>query len=578
MGKKSPRLLALLVASMIVVTTTAGCQNTSSKSSNTGKIDSSKTMTLDIFDSFANFSGEQTGWFAKIVKDKFNIKLNIIHDTGDQLFQTRSAAGNLGDIVAIGQDKLQNTIKAGLLLDMKKDNLLDNYGKDIKNYPTAIKKFQTAYNTGNAVYALPNSVSNQSPTTPSETGDLTFGVFVPWELYTAIGSPKLNSVDDILPTLKAMHDKQPKSSDGKKTYAFSLFKDWDGGGMTLAQQMGSMYGRATESFLEYSAADMTQTTSWLDPNSYYMKSLKMYYQANQEGLLDPDSATQNWDTMSGKYTNGQILFSWWSFLGKPTYNTTANKNAGKGYMFVPINDEKLLSQGNTPAGGTYAIGIGSKCQDPARVMQFINWLYSPDYQENSIGPKGLVWNMKNGKAVLTDFGMNAVSSDGSTIQVPAEYGGGSFKDGTQQINFGPISWNDIDPNTKEPYNYNQWSSYETATNNKLQKSWSEAVGGAKDTVDYLKKKNQLSVLTGTDYVQQTPEDSIKAIEDQCKTVVKDYSWKMVFAKSQSEFDKLYNEMVKQANGFGIQKVDDFYKADLAKHQKAIKDTLKSLSK
>ena len=38
-------------------------------------------MTVEVFDQLANYQGEQKGWFAKVIKDKFNIKLNIVART-----------------------------------------------------------------------------------------------------------------------------------------------------------------------------------------------------------------------------------------------------------------------------------------------------------------------------------------------------------------------------------------------------------------------------------------------------------------------------------------------------------------
>ena len=35
-------------------------------------------ITLNVFSNLANYAGEQPGWFGKMIKDKFNIKLNII--------------------------------------------------------------------------------------------------------------------------------------------------------------------------------------------------------------------------------------------------------------------------------------------------------------------------------------------------------------------------------------------------------------------------------------------------------------------------------------------------------------------
>ena len=52
-------------------------------------------MTIEIYDKAANYQGIQSGWYGKVLKDKFNIQLNIIAPqvSGDanSLYQTRSA-------------------------------------------------------------------------------------------------------------------------------------------------------------------------------------------------------------------------------------------------------------------------------------------------------------------------------------------------------------------------------------------------------------------------------------------------------------------------------------------------------
>ena len=62
-----------------------------------------ETVTLDVFDQLANYSGEQIGWFGQIMLDKFNVKLNIIPDS-DGVYETRMESGNLGDLVLWGND------------------------------------------------------------------------------------------------------------------------------------------------------------------------------------------------------------------------------------------------------------------------------------------------------------------------------------------------------------------------------------------------------------------------------------------------------------------------------------------
>ena len=42
-------------------------------------------LTIDVYDDAANYNGIQTGWFAKVIKDRFNIELNIIQN--DRVFE-----------------------------------------------------------------------------------------------------------------------------------------------------------------------------------------------------------------------------------------------------------------------------------------------------------------------------------------------------------------------------------------------------------------------------------------------------------------------------------------------------------
>ena len=114
--------------SAMLAGTVAGCGKSSDSDSTQGGKSSNgkyaKELTIDVFDSQANFQGEQTGWFAKLIKDKFNIKLNIIAPNvaggGDTLYQTRSANGNLGDLIITNLDssRLKDMVTAGLVLNI----------------------------------------------------------------------------------------------------------------------------------------------------------------------------------------------------------------------------------------------------------------------------------------------------------------------------------------------------------------------------------------------------------------------------------------------------------------------------
>ena len=65
-----------------------------------------ETVTLDVYDQLANYSGEQTGWFGQLMLERFNVKLNIIPES-DGTYDNRMESGNLGDLVIWGNDSVQ---------------------------------------------------------------------------------------------------------------------------------------------------------------------------------------------------------------------------------------------------------------------------------------------------------------------------------------------------------------------------------------------------------------------------------------------------------------------------------------
>ena len=116
--KTAVRVLAA-GAAMATLLSVAACGGSTSADTK----DDGSEMTVEVFDSLANSQGVQKGWYAKLIKDKFNIKLNIIAPNvsgGDTVFDTRSAAGNLGDIVVTntGNGRLSKLVKAKLIEDM----------------------------------------------------------------------------------------------------------------------------------------------------------------------------------------------------------------------------------------------------------------------------------------------------------------------------------------------------------------------------------------------------------------------------------------------------------------------------
>ncbi|MEF7610012.1 ABC transporter substrate-binding protein [Enterococcus casseliflavus] len=560
--KKMSKYVATGLLGMTLLGSLAGCGGAAESDTDAASSESGydETITIDVYNGLANYMGMQEGWFAKIVRDKFNMELNIIAPNvagnGDTLYQTRTAAGDLGDLIIVDNGQQYNElVEAGLLTDASE------YYETMENVQRFDAAVQNLNKDADGLYGFPTSVSTLKATDPSEGLDPTFGAYVRWDLYGEQGYPEIGTLEDLLPVIQKMQEDNPTTDSGKKVYGFSLFSDWDGNMMNAGKQLVTYYGYDESGFV-LAKADGSDYQSILDSDSEYIRALKFYFEANQMGLVDPESTTQNYDTLFAKFQEGQVLFSWWPWLGQAAFNTTTNLTEGKGFMLAPIQDQKIFSYGAEVYGGKQFIGIGSNAEDPERIAAFIDWLYSSEgvlanssQTSGSSGPEGLTWEMKDGEPVLTEFGKQALlDGDGD---VPEDYGGGSYKDGVSALNVNTVLPIDINPDTGFPYAYTMWESYQNETTDPVKEDWSKNMGGAESTIGYLEENDQLLVAPGASYV--APEDSseISTLRNQAKATIIEYSWRMVFAKDEAEFDQLLKEMQETADGLGYQTVLEF---------------------
>ena len=72
------KLVKTLVAALALATIASTAMFAAPKQEgNIKKIKPKKTVTLDVYSQLANYSGLQTGWFADVMLEKFNVKINI---------------------------------------------------------------------------------------------------------------------------------------------------------------------------------------------------------------------------------------------------------------------------------------------------------------------------------------------------------------------------------------------------------------------------------------------------------------------------------------------------------------------
>ena len=534
-------------------------QSTTNTSSNSGDTSTAEgtdplifpedTVTLTCYSQTANYSGELTGWFAQVLLEKFNVKVNIIPDT-DGVYDTRMESGDLGDIIVFGGDgdDYINAVNAGLLYDWNEDDLLSDYGSYIKdNMAKALEK-NVNLNPDGLLHGFGHNVASSS-----EDHDMFFYTWdIRWDLYKQLGYPTINNLDDLNQLLVDMKELSPTDDNGNPTYAASLWPDWDGNMVMYVKAMASAYFGYDE--LGFGLYD-TETGTYHDfseQNGPYLQMLKFFNNLYQEGLLDPDSMTQTYDEMIAKVKNSGTFFSIFNYAGSDAYNTDEHLESGRMMASLVPEEASPIVYGMNVAGGNRVWAIGAKTQYPELVMAIINYLSTPEGRLTAdYGPKDVMWYYdENGGTCFTELGL-ACKKDRKT-EVPAETGyyTKEFNDGANQMNNTTWASYSVNPDSAlgEKYNCDTWVSMQTPATYDIDKDWREFIG-FNDKQSYMDSKN-FTVAVGTSYSESAKSDDLKAVWDQVKEVVVNYSWKAMYAESDEEFDKLVNAMIGMTKSYG----------------------------
>ncbi len=527
---------------------------------------------IDVFSQNANFAGIQSGWFGKLIKDKFNIALDVTAtnlEGGASKFATMMNSGDLGDLLNFGSVASQDFIDArdlGLMFDMNQEGFLETNAPFIyNNMPKLIERAQLQYSgDGKAVWALVHDGTVQGLGYQSTSVNMPF---IRYDLYKQLGSPEVTDMFAILPILKQMQDIYPVNEDGQPVYGVSYFPDWDGNFQVFAKWFALHNGYDNRGLiLLHGTEDKTQ--EFLDPEGWYMKGVRWMYEANQLGLLDPDSITQTNAEYSAKLAAGRVLFS---PSGAGGYNTPENTDAGRGMYALPYGGGAYYSWGVGESGSFRSFGIGAKAEDPARVMQFIDWLCSDEgAMEMRNGPKGLTWDLdENGKPYLTEFGIQCINDP--TTPIPDEWGGGTFQDGKCVLEYPPRSASSIAASTGESISYSAWTSYQSLPVNQVYQQWRDDYG-VNNPFELAVKLDALVASNNESYEGlanlPTMDLDMELMQTQVGDVIKQYSWKLAYAVDDAEYDKLYQEMVDKANSFGYKEVTEYHLKNAEKTMEA----------
>lgn len=521
---------------------------------------------IEVYDVAANYHGIQSGWFAKLVAEKFGLKLSILAPqvSGDPagLYQTRCSDGHLGDIVLLDNADFIECIDAGLIKDIT--DSVYSY-ENLAVFKTQIDTWNGMIGDGSKIYGIPTEMSNTSPETYSENIPFT-SVCLPWDYYKELGSPEIKNLDELLDVLEQMQEKHPTNKDGDPAYAISLWKDWDGFGMENILQTCKWYGQeGRDSVL---LGNDNTIMSIIDENGAYYKMLNFFFEANQRGLIDPDSSIQDWtktDTEKLRTYRKYLLWYNWEMSLASINLTEEDRANGVGFVTVPVSDMNIYQVADSYYGSGRVWGIGAKVEGETekRVMAFLDWLASAEGSSYMwCGIEGINYVLEDGRYVQTEDSSKYMNGD---IELPAEWGGGKQGDGGQKLNQYIVAAMAINPITNEPYSLGYWSSQQEKPKDQRWVEWAEKYGTDKQT-EYYADKGLMKVVANVNVVLESDSTDMALIRSQCAQELKDASWRMIMAKDRAEFDQMWSTMKDTMNGIGFQELYDF---DCQKYQKVI---------
>ncbi|WP_370875151.1 extracellular solute-binding protein [Metabacillus malikii] len=490
------------------------------------------------FDWYINFSWFASKWgndaTSKYITDKTGVSLNIMTPAGNEAekMNTMIASGSLPDFITLGwgEEAVKQMIEGELVLPL--NELADQYDPYFFKVSDTAKLEWYRQEDGN-VYGYPNASS--SPANFEKYKDLkpsnqTF--LVRKDMYEAIGSPDMRTPEGFLNALKAAKEKFPDVN-GAPLIPLGLHEFSDTGNNSLEwylqnflaipmEKDGKLYDRST------------------DPE--YVKWLKVFREANEEGLLAKDIFIDKRPQMEEKIAQGRYFAMLYQRSDMQAQQLSLYANDPDSiYIAVdgPANEqlEQPTLAGDSLAGWTITL-ISKDVKDKERAIRFMSYLISEEGQKDMyLGPEGITHEVVDGKPQFTKEAYELLTSDRTVFD--KKYGASHtfwmLMDTDMQL-----QWQ---PPTEEPY---------------------------KQMEDWTKGKTQSFAVYDDINPQGTSEEGVansKIAQEWGKTLPK-----LLLAKSEAEFDKIYEEFQEKREKLGIDKVREYqekrFKENKVKIEKA----------
>ncbi len=376
---KTKKVGALLLSASMAASMITGCGNSggNSSGSNSGSGGTDENGVVEL--TFYNADGQEDPWtdpVAEVLTEKTGVKLKTDYPVGadTQRISLMIAEQNFPDMIYAKGD-VGSLIDAGAMIDMT--DLIEEYGPNIKKlYGDEFEKLKYSEDDP-SIYQLCSYAVGGTKYENSGTAQIQFAALKENDYKIP------DTLEEFEKMIKDYIKAHPKTEDGMDTMGLTLsVSDWHWM-ITLGNPAG------------YIAEGAPDNGQWLIDDSYnatykftsdkireYFKWLNKMY---NEGILDPEFATQTHDDYIAKISSGRVvalLDTDWDYADGEKILKQDGK-LDKTYCGIPLTMDKdtkapsLMYQG-LPAG--QGVGITTACENPEAAIKYLDYLCSDEGQ------------------------------------------------------------------------------------------------------------------------------------------------------------------------------------------------------
>lgn len=337
-----------------------------------------------------------TAW----IRDTLKVNMTPIQSSGaaETKFSTMIASGSLPDVIMMDRGaNVERLRQAGMLVAL--DEYLDQY-PNLKNNAGEATLGMLRSDDGK-LYQFPNWYTSS----PNGNG----GWIINRKIYKELGSPKLETYDDLYAYLKQVKEKYsdviPLEIGAKGRGIDTMYGGFAENKPYLPK--ANPVGNALESIFE----DPIFTENMLYASKLF-----------REKLITQDAFTQTGNQVTEKLVTGRVaVFVEGDVVnpGRDANNALRTLDPESGYDIIwPIHkaglDAKKITPNNYSSLGWNVLVITKKAKDPEAIFSYLDWVTGEEGQRIlNFGRQGLYWDESDadGVPIQNEAGLNTPQAD-----------------------------------------------------------------------------------------------------------------------------------------------------------------------